>query len=315
MADIETSTVSEEGYACTSQVGEFDLQIDATDETGPNPNAALVVATYAGACYLPVSVPRVLDDDDDLCGSQRADDESSSAPDARRRLESRRPRRADPTTRPRPTSLHLSRPQRAATTSTPTSASTRARSEAATRHFNRFFRRRLRPATRSAGRRRGSRSLDAGELEASAAVGATVSVTSQPWASAMRARRWRARTRSRLRRSCDRFRTPHRAGFQVFRDRCRRRRTRPLVADDDAVPAVFGRVPILEQAFEPAGVREHVALGLDGDLDRIVCVVSGVGSIATSVVADRAERRSRAGSPVRRGRRVDRPRRRSAGRG
>lgn len=51
MSDIETSTVSEEGYACTSQVGDFDLQIDATDETGPNPNAALV-ATYA-SCYLP----------------------------------------------------------------------------------------------------------------------------------------------------------------------------------------------------------------------------------------------------------------------
>ena len=51
MADIETSTVSESGYASTSQVGEFDLQIDATDETGPNPNATLV-ATYA-SCYLP----------------------------------------------------------------------------------------------------------------------------------------------------------------------------------------------------------------------------------------------------------------------
>ena len=51
MADIETSTVSEEGYASTSQVGEFDLRIDATDETGPNPNATLV-ATYA-SCYLP----------------------------------------------------------------------------------------------------------------------------------------------------------------------------------------------------------------------------------------------------------------------
>ena len=51
MSDIETTTVCEDGYACTSQVGDFDLQIDATDETGPNPNAALV-ATYA-SCYLP----------------------------------------------------------------------------------------------------------------------------------------------------------------------------------------------------------------------------------------------------------------------
>ena len=51
MSDIETTTVSEEGYACTSHVGDFDLQIDATDETGPNPNAALV-ATYA-SCFIP----------------------------------------------------------------------------------------------------------------------------------------------------------------------------------------------------------------------------------------------------------------------
>ena len=82
MPDIETSTVSESGYASTSQVGEFDLQIDATDETGPNPNATLV-ATYA-SCYLPafrvggsqrgeeelgtvqIDASADLDDDDDL---------------------------------------------------------------------------------------------------------------------------------------------------------------------------------------------------------------------------------------------------------
>jgi organic hydroperoxide reductase OsmC/OhrA len=82
MSDITTSTVSEEGYAATSQVGDFDLQIDATDETGPNPNAALV-ATYA-SCYLPafrvggsqrgegelgriqIDASADLDDDDDL---------------------------------------------------------------------------------------------------------------------------------------------------------------------------------------------------------------------------------------------------------
>ncbi|MCL9817038.1 OsmC family protein [Natronocalculus amylovorans] len=51
MSDIETSTVSEEGYASTSQVGEFELSIDALDEAGPNPNAVLV-ADYA-ACFLP----------------------------------------------------------------------------------------------------------------------------------------------------------------------------------------------------------------------------------------------------------------------
>ncbi|MFB6157558.1 MAG: OsmC family protein [Haloferacaceae archaeon] len=51
MADIETSTVSEDGFASTSQVGDFELTIDATDEQGPNPNAVLV-ADYA-ACFLP----------------------------------------------------------------------------------------------------------------------------------------------------------------------------------------------------------------------------------------------------------------------
>jgi organic hydroperoxide reductase OsmC/OhrA len=51
MSDIETSTVSEEGFASTSQVGDFELTIDATDEQGPNPNAVLV-ADYA-SCFLP----------------------------------------------------------------------------------------------------------------------------------------------------------------------------------------------------------------------------------------------------------------------
>ncbi|WP_418282959.1 OsmC family protein [Halorubrum sp. DTA98] len=82
MSDIETTTVCEDGYACTSQVGDFDLQIDATDETGPNPNAALV-ATYA-SCFIPafrvgasqrdeedlgklqIDASAELDDDDDL---------------------------------------------------------------------------------------------------------------------------------------------------------------------------------------------------------------------------------------------------------
>jgi organic hydroperoxide reductase OsmC/OhrA len=51
MSDIETTTVSEEGFGCTSQVGDFDMAIDATNETGPDPNSALV-ATYA-SCFLP----------------------------------------------------------------------------------------------------------------------------------------------------------------------------------------------------------------------------------------------------------------------
>lgn len=193
MADIETSTVSEEGYACTSQVGEFDLQIDATDETGPNPNAALV-ATYA-SCYLPafrvggsqrgeeelgkvqIDASAVLDDDDDSSPSPST---STSRPTS--------------TTRPRPTSPSAPRASvtstaRCATTSTPTSASTRARSEAATRHFNRFFRDGvLRPATRSAGppsARGHGRSTPVNSKRAPPSAPA-VSVTSQPWASAMR---------------------------------------------------------------------------------------------------------------------------------
>ena len=82
MSDIQTSTVSDDGFASTSQVGEFELTIDATDETGPNPNAVLV-ADYA-ACFLPafrvgaqqrghddlgtvqIDADADLDDDDDL---------------------------------------------------------------------------------------------------------------------------------------------------------------------------------------------------------------------------------------------------------
>jgi organic hydroperoxide reductase OsmC/OhrA len=51
MSDIETITVSDAGFASVNQVGEFEFTIDATDEEGPNPNAALV-ATYA-SCFLP----------------------------------------------------------------------------------------------------------------------------------------------------------------------------------------------------------------------------------------------------------------------
>jgi organic hydroperoxide reductase OsmC/OhrA len=82
MSDIETVTVSEEGFACVNQVGDFEFTVDATDEAGPNPNAALV-ATYA-SCFLPafrvgaqqrghddlgkvqIDADAELDDDDDL---------------------------------------------------------------------------------------------------------------------------------------------------------------------------------------------------------------------------------------------------------
>jgi uncharacterized OsmC-like protein len=82
MSDIETTTVSEEGYASTSQAGEFELSIDATGEKGPTPNETLV-ADYA-SCYLPafrvaadeagyddlgkvqIDVDAEVDEDDDL---------------------------------------------------------------------------------------------------------------------------------------------------------------------------------------------------------------------------------------------------------
>ena len=82
MSDIETITVSDEGFACVNQVGDFEFTVDATDEAGPNPNAALV-ATYA-SCFLPafrvggqqrghddlgeiqIDASADLDDDDDL---------------------------------------------------------------------------------------------------------------------------------------------------------------------------------------------------------------------------------------------------------
>lgn len=51
MTDIETSSVSTEGYATRSEVGEWELTIDATDQEGPNPNAVLV-ADYA-SCFIP----------------------------------------------------------------------------------------------------------------------------------------------------------------------------------------------------------------------------------------------------------------------
>ena len=82
MSDIRTSTVSDDGFASTSQAGEYELTIDPTDEMGPGPNAVLV-ADYA-ACFLPafrvgaqqrgvddlgtvqIDADADLDDDDDL---------------------------------------------------------------------------------------------------------------------------------------------------------------------------------------------------------------------------------------------------------
>jgi uncharacterized OsmC-like protein len=82
MADIQTHTLSTEGFASKSQVGDFTLDIDALGDDGPTPNQVLV-ADYA-ACFLPafrvggqqeghddlgkvqIDAEATLDDDDDL---------------------------------------------------------------------------------------------------------------------------------------------------------------------------------------------------------------------------------------------------------
>ncbi|WP_318569681.1 OsmC family protein [Salinigranum marinum] len=84
MADIQTHTLSTDGFASKSQVGDYTIDIDATNETGPNPNQVLV-ADYA-ACFLPafrvggqqtghddlgaiqIDAEADLDDGDDLSG-------------------------------------------------------------------------------------------------------------------------------------------------------------------------------------------------------------------------------------------------------
>jgi uncharacterized OsmC-like protein len=82
MADIEVTSTSTEGYATRSELGEWELMVDATDQEGPNPNAVLA-ADYA-SCFIPalrvgaskegfddlgtveIEVSADLDEDDDL---------------------------------------------------------------------------------------------------------------------------------------------------------------------------------------------------------------------------------------------------------
>jgi len=79
---IEVTSTSEAGFVTNSQVGGFDLTVDATGEKGPDPNATLL-ADYA-SCFIPafrvggqqrghdelgrieIDVEGDLDDDDDL---------------------------------------------------------------------------------------------------------------------------------------------------------------------------------------------------------------------------------------------------------
>ena len=51
MADIEVSSTCTEGYTTRNIVGEWELVVDATNESGPNPNEVLV-ADYA-SCFIP----------------------------------------------------------------------------------------------------------------------------------------------------------------------------------------------------------------------------------------------------------------------
>jgi organic hydroperoxide reductase OsmC/OhrA len=83
MADIEVTSVCEEGYTVESDIdGEWQLVVDALGEDGPSPNQVLA-ADYA-SCYIPafrvaagqegyddigrveIDVAAELDDDDDL---------------------------------------------------------------------------------------------------------------------------------------------------------------------------------------------------------------------------------------------------------
>jgi uncharacterized OsmC-like protein len=82
MADIEVTSTSTAGYTTRSEIGEWEMTIDATDQEGPNPNAVLV-ANYA-SCFIPalrvaasetgvddlgtidIEVSADLDEDDDL---------------------------------------------------------------------------------------------------------------------------------------------------------------------------------------------------------------------------------------------------------
>ncbi|MFC7154839.1 OsmC family protein [Halomarina halobia] len=51
MADIETTSTSEQGYTTVSRAGDYQLTVDATGGDGPDPNSVLV-ADYA-SCFIP----------------------------------------------------------------------------------------------------------------------------------------------------------------------------------------------------------------------------------------------------------------------
>jgi len=51
MSDIDVTSTSTAGYTTVSEIGEWELTVDATEQEGPGPNAVLV-ADYA-SCFIP----------------------------------------------------------------------------------------------------------------------------------------------------------------------------------------------------------------------------------------------------------------------
>jgi uncharacterized OsmC-like protein len=65
MADIETTTTNDEGFAAGNVVGEYELDIDAQEKTAPSPNQVLV-ADYASCFTFAFRAGAMRSDYDDL---------------------------------------------------------------------------------------------------------------------------------------------------------------------------------------------------------------------------------------------------------
>ncbi|GAA0308292.1 OsmC family protein [Halarchaeum salinum] len=74
MADLETTTISNEGHVASSRLGDFRLTTDADDDAGPNPSAVLL-ADYA-ACYASALRVTAADTDYDDLGEVRIEAEA-----------------------------------------------------------------------------------------------------------------------------------------------------------------------------------------------------------------------------------------------
>ncbi|WP_136715308.1 OsmC family protein [Halorientalis salina] len=65
MPDIETTTTNDDGFAAGNHLGEYEIDIDAQDKTGPNPNQVLV-ADYASCFTFAFRAGAMRGDYDDL---------------------------------------------------------------------------------------------------------------------------------------------------------------------------------------------------------------------------------------------------------